>query len=195
MLTARRISLILLVCALGAYVGILGNGAEARNQLVDSTVVAAQLAADGHGAVNSVFDPTNGSASIGIENSRPSSASWTIAPLSHDGAGRHYLYLSADDPEFFSPSGTAIVTVDSKTVAVIRARQIGAEPQFVDYPRRQAIVMPPEATYGYRFALDDMKRCSDAPCEVSVRGLSMFWHVYRLAVMSEAPRFAAESAH
>jgi hypothetical protein len=192
MLALRRVTLVLLICALGGYAGVLFGGRQARERVVDANVIGSRLAADGHGAVNTAFNTDNGSAAIGIDNRYDSIVHWTIAPLAAPGQSHRYLYISSDDPEFFSATGSVIVSVDAVPVAIIRAKPTNAEPQFVADPRREAILMPPERTLGYRFSLSG-NTCADAPCDVSVHGTRSFWHVNRLAVVGEAPRFVAET--
>jgi len=181
-----------LICALAAYVGVLAGGRQARDRIVDATVLGAQLAADGREAVNTAFNPENGSAAIGIDYHHNSSVHWTIAPLSDPGRGHRFLYISSDDPEFFASDGSVVVAVDSVPLATIHAKVIdGLEPRFIDDPRREAIVMPPQTTLGYRFPLDD-KSCADTPCDVSVIGTWSFWRVNRLAIVGETSRFGAD---
>jgi hypothetical protein len=191
MFESRRVTLVLLICALGGYLAILASGRQARDRVVDASVLGAQLAADGHDAINTAFNADNGSAAIGIDYHHESSVQWTVAPVACISRGHRYLYISSDDPEFFSPNGSVVVTVNSETVAIIRAQPIVGGTNFIDDPRREAILMPPERTLGYRFALGD-STCSNAPCAVSVHGMWSFWHVNRLAIVGEASRFVAD---
>jgi hypothetical protein len=114
--------------------------------------------------------------------------------LPGDSRGRHWLYISAEEPQFFAANGAVTVAVDSRPIGVIRARPARAE-TFVADQRQAPIRMPPAETFGYRFELPDANLCVTAPCTVSVQGTETFWHAFRLAVIAERPRYLADSRH
>jgi hypothetical protein len=157
---------------------------------MESRVVSASLASDGRDAVNTVFDPASGSASIGVDYHHPSYASWTISPSQIEKSGQTFLYVMADEPQFFSPSGFVSVMVGSASVEEIKSVPTPGTSRFAADTERQTILIPPARTLGYRIALG-AGRCAERPCDVSVRGAWTFWHVYRIAVTREYPRFAS----
>jgi hypothetical protein len=184
---------LLLACIAAAYAAILFEGSNARANVVDSTALGATLASTGTGAINTAFDEASASASIGINYRFPAAVRWTISPLPGDSRGRHWLYIAADEPQFFATDGAVTVAVDSKSVGTIRARP-GATPEsFVADPRRATIRIPPAESFGYRFELPDSNICVTAACVVSVQGKETFWHAFRLAVIAERPRYLAEA--
>ncbi len=184
---------LLLACIAGAYAAILFEGIKARADVVDTTALGATLASTGTDATNTAFDEPSASASIGINYRFPATVRWAISPLPGDARGRHWLYIAADEPQFFATDGAITIAVDSKAVGVIRARPGGAGESFVADPSRAAIRIPPAESFGYRFELPDANICVTSACVVTVRGNETFWHAFRLAVIAERPRYLAEA--
>ena len=165
----RFVSLVLLACVALLYAILLAEGREARARVVDTTAYGALLAADGHDPINSIFDQTNGSASIGINYRFPASVGWTIPPLAKNTSARRWLYIMGDQPAFFAPSGSIDVTVGSAVAGTIHAIAAKAGSSFLADAPSLPIVIPPAQTYGYRFPIVDGSVCSDTPCDVSIR--------------------------
>ena len=151
MLRSRLVSLVLLACAVCAYLGILEQGRRAREQVVDTVAYGASLASDGHAATNTSFDPATGSAAIGVNYRVPSAATWTIVPVAKNSSARRWLYVMADQPELFSDGATLTVGVDSKTIGSVRARPLSDGRTFRADQDQVALFMPPSRTFGYRF--------------------------------------------
>jgi hypothetical protein len=187
----RFVSLVLLACVALLYAILLAEGREARARVVDTTAYGALLAADGHDPINSIFDQTNGSASIGINYRFPASVGWTIPPLAKNTSARRWLYIMGDQPAFFAPSGSIDVTIGTSVAGTIHATATKAGSSFLADAPQQPIVIPPAQTYGYRFPIVDPSVCSASPCDVSIRANWAFWHVDRISIVGETPRFVA----
>jgi hypothetical protein len=184
---------LLLACIGGAYSAILCKGHIARAEVVDSTALGATFASSGTDPINSSFDEPSGSAAIGINYRLPAAARWTITPLPTVGTGRHWLYIVADTPQFFAADGSVTVAVDSRTIGVIRARPARAAGGFRADTNQAPIQVPPAKTFGYRFELPDANVCARAACSVTARGTETFWHVFRVVVLAEKPRYLADA--
>jgi hypothetical protein len=100
------------------------------------------------------------------------------------GTGRHWLYIVADTPQFFAADGSVTVAVDSRTIGVIRARPARAAGGFRADTNQAPIQVPPAKTFGYRFELPDANVCARA---------ETFWHVFRVVVLAEKPRYLADA--
>jgi hypothetical protein len=187
----RFVSLVLLAGVALLYAILLGEGREARARVVDTTAYGALLAADGHDPINTIFDQTNGSASIGINYRFPASVRWTIAPLAKNASSRRWLYIMGDQPAFLASNGSVDVIVGSSVAGTIHAIAAKSGSNFLADSPPLPIVIPPAQTYGYRFPILDPSVCSANPCEVSIRTNSAFWHVDRISIVGETPRFAA----
>jgi hypothetical protein len=185
----RSVSLVLLACVALLYAILLAEGREARARVVDTTAYGALLAADGHDPINSLFDQTNGSASIGINYRFPASVRWTVTPLAKNASLRRWIYIMGDQPAFFAPLGSIDVIVGSSVAGTIHATAAKSGSNFLADAPQQPIVIPPAQTYGYRFPIVDASVCSATPCDVSIRANQAFWHVDRISIIGETPRF------
>ena len=145
----------LLACAFFAYLWILVEGRSERSSVVDTAVYGGRLAAEGTGAYNTAFDDRSGSAAIGRNYRFHSFASWALlSPPSLASKQRsqpretRWLYIMAQDPQFFSADAYERVYAGNTLLGEIKAVAATTNTGFTADPTEQTILMPPERTSG-----------------------------------------------